>query len=162
MGNTGVAPVSGAANDMRFYAQALSLQDTEEQTTLLFNKSYQTKYFFKPTVIHSHAVEVLPYPSHSEFRSRISYDAWKKFNADFSLELYNAAPTCLAIQLCLVFPLIITAAPCAETNDSVNALLKVLAYYNEVLFRPVMIEAQVFVQRFNRRGPISKQSLDPH
>ena len=119
--NTSGDPTVAAENDALFSKTAVALKDTVIQTSVPFEttKYKQEKPIFfalcKPRSPH----EVLAYPGHPEFRKRVDFGSWKKFNADFHEEL-------------------------SLNKSKYKAMYKILGYYNKVLFHPLLIDAQVF------------------
>jgi hypothetical protein len=85
---------------------------------------------------------LLDYPNHPEFQRRISTEHWDLLHDDMFKELYNQSPFCGALQplMCLL--------GCDHSDSTrsaqLNALYRTIAYYNDHLFHPMLIDAQVF------------------
>ena len=128
--------VENAVNDIRFASIAFSLIDTRNQTSVAFEtaKYHQEWTLCKPFCKPKYPREILAYPGHPEFRQRIGFIEWNKFNADFHHEMYVNGFPCDSFNSCFI-------------AAKYRALYKVIAYYNKVLFHPMLIDAQVFVNR---------------
>lgn len=132
---------SYAPNDLEFLATAMTLQDTARQTTVTYTPLV---HCFKPLCRTSLVPEIMQYPTHPGFRERISYEMWKVFNADVDEALYQASLHCNCVQLGCPITALFGCVIDRQYNSEFNALYEILAHYNRVLFRPLLLEAQIF------------------
>lgn len=130
-----------APNDLDFLASAMSLQDSARQTTVPYTPLV---HCFKPFCRTSLVPEIMQYPSHPKFRERVSYEMWKTFNADLDEALYRASLHCVCVQLGCPLTALFGCVIDRQYMADFNALYEMISHYNRVLFRPLLIEAQIF------------------